>query len=196
MYTTAIAQICFVFFGAVSVRGKCLIEPTDGVVRIPDGTKSIDKNAFGFCDALIAVIIPTSVTHVQTNAFGSAKNLEIVFFQKRSDLEVINQAFVEGSHIGKKKSSELVVISYGAFFNCPKLKTINIPSKATIGLHAFHNTGCAEGAIIVNGNPDYFTPGAIIVNCEVGSVRQDVDCLSENEDDGWSTRSLRKKGGD
>jgi len=171
MYTTSIAQICFVFFGAVSVRGECLIEPDfHGVVRIPDGTETIGSFAFWNCEKLTAVIISTSVTNIEYDAFSNNHNLETVFFEEMSQALITRLLQTAGILL---KGSHLNVINDYAFYANEKLKNINIPSKATIESNAFHNTGCKE---------ESFTPGAII-----------VDCVSEVGDTG--KRTLRKKGG-
>ena len=44
MYSAAIAQICLVFLGAVSMRGECSIKPgRGGVFRVPDEITSVEE---------------------------------------------------------------------------------------------------------------------------------------------------------
>mmetsp|Transcript_38506 Transcript_38506/g.75204 ORF Transcript_38506/g.75204 Transcript_38506/m.75204 type:complete len:153 (-) Transcript_38506:89-547(-) len=137
MYSAAIAQICLVFLGAVSVCGqKCSIKPgRGGVFRVPDETTSINAMTFYGCNDIVKIFIHKRVTKIEPRAFGKAPNLKTVTFEKGSLL----------TEIGKLA------------FALTKLKTINIPlGIEKIGQEAFYDTGCDEKS---------FTPGAIVFDC-------------------------------
>jgi len=200
MFTTkTIYKICFVLLGAVSVRGdidddgidddfpfgSCWVTPDiDGVVNIPDGTKTIPEGAFSWCNALKVVNIPASVQNIGIFSFSYTHNLESVIFAEGSLLEVIGFGAFEYCDslknitlpanlkaIGEyafassglervlfEEGSELETIRDFAFWETNNLQTINIPSGAEIKRSAFKDTSCPE---------DIFTPGATIVDCRV-----------------------------
>lgn len=81
--------------------------------------------AFSCCSTIIkAIEIPTSVKHININAFHNCINLEKVIFDEPSSLTEIN---------------------YGAFSLCSKLKEIKIPDSITfIGENSFYKCSSLE----------------------------------------------------
>lgn len=77
-------------------------------VVIPEGVQSIEKFAFTQCHSLRELTIPASVRIIRDGAFQDCANLERVAFA----------------------GTEAVKITYGAFYNCPKLEKPVVPGAA------------------------------------------------------------------
>jgi len=90
MFTSTIAKVCFVLFGAVSVRGKCLVKPKDGVLKIPLDMIKVPNEAFSTCVDLRVVIIHADVKSIGYEAFYST-DVEVVKFEEASRLKFIDR---------------------------------------------------------------------------------------------------------
>ena len=87
-------------------------------VEMLDGMKFVPGSAFLGCTKLESVIIPSSVTTIESYAFDSCRELSYLTFGD---------------------NSSLTEIKYSAFMNCTSLSEINLPSGVeTIGDQAFY----------------------------------------------------------
>ena len=84
-----------------------------------------------FCnDKISRIIIPRNVTEIQENAFSECDNLEEVVFEKGSRLKTIGKC---------------------TFYNCKKLKSIQLPrALERIGAECFEASGLEELVLSVD----------------------------------------------
>lgn len=87
-----------------------------GTYKIAEGIESLVTDVFMEQNAIVKVIIPTTVKTIGNNAFKNCENLEAVVFE-------------DGTAAGK--TSQLVSIGESAFYGCTNLKSINLPSNET-----------------------------------------------------------------
>lgn len=118
----------------------------------------INSNAFYNTDeTLERVVIPSTVTEIQTNAFGANKLQQIEIDEENSNFVIDNGvlmnvektqllAFPGESEIEEVEISEGVeVIPSGVFSNCPNLKRVEIPSTVKqIETFAFMGSGLTD----------------------------------------------------
>ena len=103
-----------------------------GDLIIPDGTISIDSNAFSNCSSLTSVTIPDSVTSIGNYAFSGCSSLESVVIP-----------------------DSVTSIGDGAFANCSSLTSVTIPdSVTTIDSSAFY--GCSSLTIFNVSVDNYY----------------------------------------
>lgn len=76
-------------------------------IKLPDKLKYINNDAFYFCDNLKEIVFPKSISSIGTSAFENCSVLSKVSF--------------------KAMGNELT-ISSRAFFKCPLLKRVDVPS--------------------------------------------------------------------
>lgn len=93
---------------------------TTGKIVIPDGVKTISKNAFMLCK-ISEVVIPNSVEIIGDSAFGQCEYLKQVFFSPDSKLKEIKS---------------------DAFFGCKMLSEITLPDNlSTMRYSVFRGSG-------------------------------------------------------
>ena len=117
--------------------------PENTSIVVKEGTVSITENAFYYCNNLISVTIPQSVTSIGYYSFGGCSDLERV---------ILNCPTV-GCWFDDLNISEIILgdsvrrIEYEAFRSCSNLKSVTIPNGVTeIGDYAFAH--CFNLAII------------------------------------------------
>lgn len=125
-----------------------------------DGVEEISRDAFEYCENLQTLVIPTSVSTIQSGAFYACSNLKSATLHD-------NLLLSGGSHFAHCKSLESIiyynnanVIPAGEFYWCENLRTINIESKIrSIGSSAFFESGLREIVIpkgVTSINQDAF----------------------------------------
>ena len=118
--------------------GECAFDGCDSLVSlaIPEGVRSIEKNAVAFSQNLVSVSLPSTLTEIGVGAFVadvSLKEIEIP-----DGVTVIEQ----GTFISCTSLEELTLpnsvetIGYGAFDECTSL-CIWVPKTAKCGQYAF-----------------------------------------------------------
>lgn len=118
---------------------------------IPDGVEAIQGGAFFGCTSIESIYIPASLSSIGKYTFDYCTNL------KRIDVDSSNMEYcsVDGCLYNKLKTDlirvpesfsytkykvldSVITIQDGAFFNCYKLKSIDLPSNVSyIGYHSF-----------------------------------------------------------
>ena len=115
----------------------------DSVYSIRKGVKVIANNAFYFCESLVNINIPNSVTSIGDWAFNGRESLTNINLP--DSMTSIGYRAFSGCHSLTSINIPYGVTSIGegAFEGCASLKSINIPDSVTsIGEGAFE--GCAS----------------------------------------------------
>ncbi len=132
-------------------------EPGITEVIVPDGVKTIGKEAFMDCKNIVSVILPNGIESIGQSAFYRCRNLESIIIP--DGVSKINDGTFAycGSlrniqlpdsvtAIGSKKYS--VDLCRGVFYDCKNLKEVVIPQNCTyICYDAFG--GCSEDLVVV-----------------------------------------------
>ena len=145
----------------VTTIGQSSFEYCDNLtsIVIPDGVTSIDSYAFKYCSKLTSIEVPNSVTTIGSGAFAYCSSLTelIIPFVGQCDNQSYNNNFgyIFGASSYENNNSYVpssltkvtitggTTISQFAFYNCPSLTKVFIPSSVTaIGKRAFY--GCAN----------------------------------------------------
>ncbi|MBQ3494715.1 MAG: leucine-rich repeat domain-containing protein, partial [Clostridia bacterium] len=110
-------------------------------IHIPNSVKEIKEDAFLFCDELVSVNIPKSVSSIEDLIFYGTSLSEI--YIPSSVTSIGNEAFCTCSSLTTIIiPSSVTSIGDNAFSSCSSLTTITIPSSVTsIGGNAFSYTG-------------------------------------------------------
>ena len=141
------------------------IDGTAAVIKVPDGVKEIDSDAFARNKTIEQVILPDSVQILDSYCFSGCENLAIInmpnsikeigdgAFGGCRSLQTIDLSKTKISSIGKsmfagcktltevKLPDSIKVIAGGAFSGCAKLGKINLPEGLCyIGNDAFYGT--------------------------------------------------------
>lgn len=141
------------------------IDGTAAVIKVPDGVKEIDSDAFSGNKTIEQIILPDSVQILDSYCFNGCENLAIInmpnsikeigdgAFGGCRSLQMIDLSKTKISDIGKsmfgdcktltevKLPDSIKVITRGAFSGCAKLGKINLPEGLRyIGNGAFMGT--------------------------------------------------------
>ena len=141
------------------------IDGTAAVIKVPDGVKEIDSDAFSGNKTIEQIILPDSVQILDSYCFNGCENLAIInmpnsikeigdgAFGGCRSLQTIDLSKTKISSIGKsmfagcktltevKLPDSIKVITKGAFSGCAKLGKINLPEGLCyIGDGAFDGT--------------------------------------------------------
>ncbi len=127
-------------------------------IKIPFGTKSIERYAFAEYEYLYKIIIPDSVSVISNNAFADCDNLEHVYIP-----DTVNQ------------------IGYEAFSGCTILKNIELPSNISrIESRAFEYC-CSLESIEIPGNVKSIEEGAFVFcdSLKMVNIAEGVESIGE-----------------
>ena len=98
------------------------------MVELPERTTKIGSAAF-YKSGIKKVVIPSTVTTLETDAFLECSNLKEVVFAENSKLTAIPAKCFEGTAIESIVLPEgIKTISYAAFRNCKTLTSVTLPS--------------------------------------------------------------------
>lgn len=126
-------------------------------VIIPEGVKSIGKEAFKECKEIVSISIPNSVETIGQSAFYNCRSLKkIIIPEKVSKINDGTFAYCVSleeiklpqgiNAIGSKKFS--LELCRGTFYDCKNLKQIEIPSSCTyVCYDAF--ASCSDDLVVI-----------------------------------------------
>ena len=160
-----------------------------GVLKIPEKCKSIDNNAFAYCDNIKSVIVPDSVKSIGESVFERCYNLESIklpdtlsdrihtyTFYMCTNLKSITipngiEVIDENAFCGCSSLTNVIIpntvkyIRFHAFLSCDSLTEINLPDSVTsLGWGSFSN---CENLEKVNLGKNLTTIGyKTFINCE------------------------------
>ena len=147
-YITNIAN--YAFSGCSSL--KQINSTNTGELVLPASVRSIGLYSFGGLSLITKIVIPDSVSEISYNAFSGCNGIEEVVIpfvgtkigETNSDYKIFSAIFSAGSDIPKSISKVTItsqsVIPDNAFKNCKNIKTIILPSNATLaGSNCFYN---------------------------------------------------------
>ncbi len=109
-------------------------------IEIPEGMKTIDGWAFGYCKSLTGdLVIPNSVTRIEGCAFYGCENIENITIGENNEY-IGDHAFEGCSNVKTIDIKSTIHIGEGAFSECSKLETLILPENLkSIGNFALFN---------------------------------------------------------
>ena len=121
-------------------------------VIIPNSVTTIESSAFSGCSSLTSINIPDSVTSIGYNAFSDCSSLKSVTIGN-GVTSIGSSAFSDCSRLTSVNlGNSVMTIGYNAFYNCDSLESINIPNCVkSIGSSAFENCSSLKSVTIGNG---------------------------------------------
>ncbi len=103
--------------------------PDDGSVETI-GEKVFAMHGFGWSESLTEIVIPSTVKHIDYQAFASTEIKNVVIPQSVKSIDAF--AFEGDVKLEKVTFERDCVVNISAFSGCSKLKTIKIPDPLTI----------------------------------------------------------------
>ena len=153
------------------------------IVSIPDGIKTIDKNAFSRNYTIKKVIMPDSITSIKDGAFRDCGNLEeVVISKKLTSLAPFAFAVDSALKTIDLSNTKMKTIRKKCFISCNNLESIQLPNTLkTIEDDAFNGTAISE----------YHIPASVdtISGSAFGRATDDIYFLGLNAID-FSTMKL------
>ena len=124
------------------------------ITSIPEGAFNTNPNTTGGCNVLSSVILPTTVTTIEKDAFQGCSNLTSI--TGLDNVTTLGKACFMGCSLSNFTiPPKVTVIPEEAFYHCGVLGTITIPEKVTtIGKNAF---GCTSLTSVTFAAPNKVT---------------------------------------
>ena len=118
--------------------------------------KTIGESAFKKCSSLTSIVIPNSITKINSSTFESCSNLESVTLPNALTT-IESSAFYDcGKLASITLPNTLTKIGSTAFGKCSSLTTITIPDSVTnIGNQAFNQCSSITSITVDSENPNY-----------------------------------------
>ena len=138
-YFTAVDGV--LFDKAMTTLKVCPVGKT-GQYTVPEGTETIDENAFGRCSGLSAITLPSTLTTISDEAFYRCTGLSALVIPN-SVTSIGENAFYRCSSLkGITLGSGMTKIGESTFYYCTGLENITVPDGYTsLGYEAF--AGCS-----------------------------------------------------
>ena len=154
-----------------SIGGAAFQNTSIESITIPEGVTEIGYETFRGCSALTTVNLPTTLRSIDSNAFSYCNSLEYLYIpdgvvsfkggwiytpltsiRLPNTLTTISESAFDGSCLQSVTIPEGVTeIEYNAFNNCQDLATVSLPSTLTsIGEYAFF--GCPIAVLDIPDN--------------------------------------------
>lgn len=137
----------------VSTIGKYAFGSCNNLISVvvPSSVISIGYNAFDRCSSLTSVTIPSGVTTIKGDAFYKCSSLTNVTIPN-SVTSIGDRAFAYCSSLTSIVTpNNLTVVGYGLFEGCSSLTSVTIPNSVTaIGSSAFEDCSSLTSIIIPN----------------------------------------------
>lgn len=115
-------------------------------VSVPEGVVKIEQFAFSNCTAVKSVTLPNTLTEIGIGSLPYGENLT---FNKKDNVNYLGNAFNPYLYAYNASKTDITSVSiqngcrfigFGAFYNCNKLKNIQLPDTLTlIFANAFSN---------------------------------------------------------
>ena len=134
---------------------------------IEEGVESIGENAFGNCNSLTNITIPSSVTNIGACAFQMCKSLTSIIIPKGvTDIKIGTFNGCD-SLISVTIPESVTNIQMLAFGNCNNLSNITI-SKSVTNIEDFAIINCdqLQNIEVDNNNPNYCSDEGVLFNKE------------------------------
>ena len=115
---------------------KTVTDVADGVeyVVVPEGVHKIGRHAFAYNDDIKVVVLPSSLTRIEAQAFLQCKKLESVYFTAGKDsLTITNYAFHTCQRLDSIFLPKNVYTYTAAFYRCNTLSYVGIAYGASSG---------------------------------------------------------------
>lgn len=169
-------------------QGGCLLDRATKSVMggkvgftVPEDATAIGKYAFYCCKHLTNLVLPASVTLVDSLAFNNSSIENIVL----TGVEKIEfAAFSDSSVKNIEFSEKLTAMDSNALTDCHNLTSLNLPASLTsIGMNVFGGCYSLESIAVAEGNTIYHSAGNCLIETNSGTVV--LGCKkSEIPDDG------------
>ena len=118
--------------------------------RLKDNTKNIYFNDFKYELSKVSLIefVPSFFTKIEKSTFEENKTIKFIFFQRNSNIEIIdNYAFYSSTLRRICIPSSVTIIGIKAFYNCKQLKKVHFTEDSELKIikeNAFSFTGIEE----------------------------------------------------
>ena len=165
-------------------EGNCIIRNSDdalvlgcGASAIPDHVKSIEDNAFAYCDDLEKIDVPDGMQSIGNGAFSGCKKLGQINIPSTVK-SIGGMAFYHCKELKEISLPEGVdTIGTQTFSGCKSLQTVKLPSTLTkLNPDAFIGCAAINEVIIDENNPVFKVDG----NCIMRIADNAVACGFEN----------------
>ena len=176
----------------------------DGLTAIdlPENLQEIDGGAFEDCINISSLYIPENVRKIGYYAFQGCSGLENITVAKENPvydsrnncnaiIDTKNMKLIAGCNTSKIPS-DISSISYGAFYGCKDIKSIEIPKSVTnIESGAFQGCSGIEYLTVDSENPVYDSrsncnaiiekeSNTLIVGCKTTKILSSVEVIGRN----------------
>ena len=145
---TAITKV-IIEQGVTKIGKYCFFDSWITEVIIPDSVTNIDSDAFMGCRQLKNIKLPNNLKYIGSEAFALCSNLVNVYIPD-SVTSLGESSFADCTSLESVSlSKNISVIRYGTFQNCAKLSEFQIPNNIRqIGSYAFEGCNSLNNIII------------------------------------------------
>ncbi len=145
---TAITKV-IIEQGVTKIGKYCFFDSWITEVIIPDSVTNIDSDAFMGCRQLKNIKLPNNLKYIGSEAFALCSNLVNVYIPD-SVTSLGESSFADCKSLESVSlSKNISVIRYGTFQNCAKLSEFQIPNNIRqIGSYAFEGCNSLNNIII------------------------------------------------